>query len=89
VVGKSTTHTNRATGALGDVLDGSLKLEGAGAGVILISPKGEKLKYVLQIFWKVANSEPDYESLLHGLRLTISFGIKQLLAYGDSVVVIN
>jgi hypothetical protein len=31
-------------------LDGSLKLEGAGARVLLISPKGEQLKYVLQIF---------------------------------------
>jgi hypothetical protein len=31
-------------------LNGSLKLEGAGAGVLLISPKGEQLKYFLQIF---------------------------------------
>jgi hypothetical protein len=30
--------------------DGSLKLEGAGAGVLLISPTGEQFKYVLQIF---------------------------------------
>jgi hypothetical protein len=30
--------------------DGSLKLEGAGAGILLISPTGEQLKYVLQIF---------------------------------------
>jgi hypothetical protein len=30
--------------------DGSLKLEGAGAGLLLISPMGEQLKYVLQIF---------------------------------------
>jgi hypothetical protein len=30
--------------------DGSLKLEGAGAGVLLISPTGEQHKYVLQIF---------------------------------------
>jgi hypothetical protein len=29
--------------------NGSLKLEGAGAGVLLISPIGEQLKYVLQI----------------------------------------
>jgi hypothetical protein len=35
--------------------DGSLKLEGAGAGVLLISPTGKQLKYVLQIFWKVEN----------------------------------
>jgi hypothetical protein len=27
--------------------DGSLKLEGAGAGVLLMSPKGEQLKHVL------------------------------------------
>jgi hypothetical protein len=30
--------------------DSSLKLEGASAGVLLISPIGEQLKYVLQIF---------------------------------------
>jgi hypothetical protein len=30
--------------------DGSLNLEGVGAGVLLISPTGEQLKYVLQIF---------------------------------------
>jgi hypothetical protein len=27
--------------------DGSLKLEGAGAGVLLISPTSEQLKYVM------------------------------------------
>jgi hypothetical protein len=30
--------------------DSSLNLEGAGAGVLLISPMGKQLKYVLQIF---------------------------------------
>jgi ribonuclease HI len=69
--------------------DGSLKLEGAGAGVLLISPKGEQLKKVMQIFCKVSNNEAEYETLLHGLRLAISLGIKRLLVYGDSAVVIN
>jgi ribonuclease HI len=69
--------------------DSSLNLEGAGAGVLLISPTGEQLKYVLQIFWKVSNNEAEYEALLHGLRLAASLGIKRLLVYGDSVVVIN
>jgi ribonuclease HI len=69
--------------------DGSLKLEGAGAGVLFISPKGEQLKYVLQIFWKVSNKKAEYEALLHGLRLTILLGIKRLLVYGDSAVVIH
>jgi ribonuclease HI len=69
--------------------DGSLKLEGTGAGVLLISPTGEQLKYVLQIFWKVSNNEAGYEALQHGLRLTASLGIMRLLVYGDSAVVIN
>jgi hypothetical protein len=56
--------------------DGSLKLDGGGAGVLLISPRGEQLKYVLQILWKVSNNEAEYEALLHGLRLAISLGIK-------------
>jgi ribonuclease HI len=63
--------------------DGSLKLQGAGTGVLLISPKGEQLKYVLQIFWKVSNNEAEYEALRHRLCLPISLGIKQLLALSD------
>jgi ribonuclease HI len=69
--------------------DGSLQLEGAGAGVLLISPMGEQLKYVLQIFWKVSNNEAEYEALLHGLRVAASLGIKRLLVYDNSKVVIN
>jgi ribonuclease HI len=56
--------------------DGSLKIEGAGVGVLLISPKGEQLKYVLQIFWNVSNNKAEYEALLHGLHLAISLGTK-------------
>ena len=49
--------------------DSSLKLEGGGAGVLFISPKGEQLKYILQIFFIVSNNEAEYEALLHGLQL--------------------
>jgi uracil-DNA glycosylase len=41
--------------------DGSLKLDSDGTGVLFISPKGEQLKYVLQILWKVSNNEAEYE----------------------------
>jgi ribonuclease HI len=67
----------------------SLKLRGASAGVLQISPTSEQLKYVLQIFWKVSNNKAEYEALLHGLRLVASLGIKRLLVYDDSAVVIN
>jgi ribonuclease HI len=69
--------------------DGSLKLNGGGAGVLFISPKGEQLKYVLQILWEVSNNEAEYEALLHRLCLAVSLGIKQLLVYGDSLLVIQ
>jgi ribonuclease HI len=69
--------------------DGSLKLGGAGAGVLLISPEGKQLKYILQILWQATNNEAEYEALIHGLRVAITLGIKRLLVYGDSAVVIN
>jgi ribonuclease HI len=70
-------------------LDGSLKLGGGGAGVLFISPRGEQLKYMFQILFEVSNNEAEYEALLHGLRLAISLGIKRLLIYGDSKLVVQ
>jgi ribonuclease HI len=69
--------------------DGSLKLDSGGAGVLFISPRGEQLKYVLQIIWKVTYNEAEYEALPHGLCLVISLGIKRLLVYGDSLLVVQ
>jgi ribonuclease HI len=69
--------------------DGSLKLGGSGAGVVFISPRGEQLKCVFQILFEVSNNEAEYEALLHGLCLAVSLGIKRLLAYGDSLLVVQ
>ena len=69
--------------------DGSLKLGGAGACVLFISLDGKQLKYVLQILWQATNNEAEYEALVHGLRVAITLGIKRLLVYDDSAVVIN
>ena len=69
--------------------DGSLKIDGGGSGVLFISPNGEQLKYVFQILFKVSNNEAEYEALLHGLRLAVSLGIKRLLVYGDSLLVVQ
>ena len=69
--------------------DGSLKLDGGGAGVLFISPNGEQLKYVFQILFEVSNNEAEYEALLHGLCLAKSLGVKRLLVYGDSLLVVQ
>ena len=67
--------------------DGLLKIDGGGEGVLFFSPTGEQLKYVLQILFEVSNNEAEYESLLHGLHLAISLGIKRLLVLEDSKLV--
>jgi ribonuclease HI len=67
----------------------TLNLEGAGTGVLLISSQGEQLKYVLQIQYKASNNGAEYEALIHGLHIAVSLGMKRLLAFRDSKVVIK
>ena len=69
--------------------DGTLNLDGAGAGILFISPRGEQLKYVMQLLFKDTNNMTEYEALIHGLRIAASLGIKRLLGYDDSKVVIQ
>src|SRR3954471_10489374 len=70
--------------------DGSKRHQGAGAGVVLIFPKGDKLKYVLQInFEKASNNEAEYEALLHGMRMAKACGATCLFIYGDSNLVVQ
>jgi hypothetical protein len=69
--------------------DGALNLEGAGVGVLLISPQGEQLMYILQIHYKASNNGAEYEALIHELYIAGSLGIKRQLAFGDSKVIIE
>jgi ribonuclease HI len=69
--------------------DVSLKLQGAGAGILFIAPGGEPLKYALQFLFPASNNADKYEALIHGLNIAISLGIKRLMVYGDSLVVIS
>ena len=69
--------------------DGSKKYDGAGAGVILISPKGDKLRYVLQIHFDTTNNGVEYEALLHGMRVAKEIGVKLIYCYGDSDLVVH
>jgi ribonuclease HI len=69
--------------------DGSLKLQGAGAGILFIAPGGEHLKYALKLLFPASNNAVEYEALIHGLNIAISLGIKRLMVYGYSLVVIS
>jgi ribonuclease HI len=56
--------------------DGSYTLKGAGAGVVLISPEGDMLKYAIQIEFPATDNTAEYEGLVTGLRLATELGIR-------------
>jgi len=69
--------------------DGSLNINGAGAGILFISPNKDKLRYVLRILFLASNNVAKYEACLHGIRLAVELGVKRVYIYGDSALVIN
>lgn len=73
-------------------LDGAFACRNGGAGVVLISPKGDKLYYAVQLCFiinKISNNIVEYYGLLAGLRAAIALGVKQLLIKGDSQLLVN
>jgi ribonuclease HI len=70
-------------------LDGSKMLEGLGASVVLTSPKGDKLQYVLQMHFCASNNIAEYEALVHGPKLAKEIGIRRILCFGDSDLVVH
>ena len=58
--------------------DGSLNLDSARVGMFFISPSGDKLCYVLRLYFRATNNTAEYEAALHGLRIAIELGVKCL-----------
>jgi ribonuclease HI len=56
--------------------DKSYTLKGAGVGIMLIPPKGDILKYVIQLEFLATNKIAEYEGLVTGLRLAKDLGIQ-------------
>jgi ribonuclease HI len=69
--------------------DGSLQLQGARAGILVISPKGKSFKYVLQMHFSTYNNPAEYKALLHSLRITTTLSICRLKVLGDSLLIVN
>jgi ribonuclease HI len=69
--------------------DGSKMVEGLGAGFVLTSPKGDKLQYVQQMHFRASNNIAEYEALVHGLKLAKEIGIRRILCFGDSDLVVH
>jgi ribonuclease HI len=69
--------------------DGSKMRGGLGANIVLVSPKGDKMHYMLQIHFTTSNTVAEYEALIHGLKLAKEIGIQRILYFGDSDLVVH
>jgi ribonuclease HI len=70
--------------------DGSKRIQGACTGVVLISPQGDKLKYILRMsFPQASNNEAEYEALLHGMKMAKVCGATQLKIIRDSNLIVQ
>ena len=69
--------------------DGSKTKTGLGAGVVLTSPKKDQLKYFLQIHFAASNNVAEYEALVHGLKVAKEIGIRRIICFDDSDLVVQ
>jgi hypothetical protein len=63
--------------------DESYTLKGAWAGIVVIPPEGDVLKYTIQLEFLATNNIVEYEGLVKGFRLAKDLGIRWLLIRGD------
>ena len=60
-----------------------------GAGVVLIPPEGETMKYAVRLQFMIINNEAEYEALLTGLSLAKVLGARNLIVQADSQLIIG
>ena len=58
--------------------DGSLMKNGAGAGLVFVSPLRVRMRYMVRLHFPSPNNVTEYEALINGLRIAIELGIRHL-----------
>jgi ribonuclease HI len=69
--------------------DDSVMKEGAGVGLVFISPLGVRMEYMVRLHFLVSNNAAEYEALINNLRIAVELGIKRLEIRGDSELVVD
>ena len=71
------------------IFDGAVNNKGAGLGVILVMPEGETIPMAKKLDFKVTNNMAEYEACIYGVEVALAVGAKDLLVYGDSLLIIS
>ena len=69
--------------------DGSIMVPELGAGVVLISPDGSRLRYAICLYFSASNHTMEYEALINGLRIAIELGATRLYVRSDLELVVD
>ena len=55
-------------------MDGATSAMGAGAGIVIITLKGIRLKHSFRLGFKASNNKAEYEPLIAGLKTALDLG---------------
>jgi ribonuclease HI len=69
--------------------DGASSSEGAGAGVVFISPCQEVVSLSYKLEFEATNNVAEYEALVLGMRAAKEMGIKEIAIFGDAELIIQ
>jgi ribonuclease HI len=69
--------------------DGFARQQVGEAGVVLIDPNEDLVKYMVHLEFKATNNMAEYKALIFGLSAALSLGIRQLLVKRDSQLIIK
>ena len=69
--------------------DGSVMVLGLGAGMVLMSPNGSRLRYAIHLHFSASNNAMEYEALINGLRIAIKLDATWLYVDGDSELIVD
>ncbi|XP_074337351.1 uncharacterized protein LOC141674543 [Apium graveolens] len=70
-------------------VNGAVNNNGAGVGIILITPEGHHLMSAIHFKFYVTNNDAEYEALINGLKIALEVGVVNLIAQSDSELVVN
>ncbi|KAL0462198.1 UNVERIFIED_CONTAM: hypothetical protein Slati_0107400 [Sesamum latifolium] len=70
-------------------VDGSSTTQGSGTGIVITSPQGEDMEFVIKFDFKASNNEAKYEALVLGMRMAQDTGALHLMAYSDSQLIVK
>jgi hypothetical protein len=69
--------------------NGLVMKDGAGVGLVFISPLSVHMKYLVRLHFPASNNVAEYEALINGLRIVVELGIRRLDIRGDSKLVVD